>query len=71
MHGTFAGLPEGSTVFFGAPAYTISYTGGDGNDVVLTAAPAGAATTTNLVATPRSEERRGGKEGRSRWSPYH
>ena len=26
---------------------------------------------TNLVATDRSEERRVGKECRSRWSPYH
>src|SRR3712207_9538981 len=25
----------------------------------------------NLFRVPRSEERRVGKEGRSRWSPYH
>ena len=30
-----------------------------------------AATTKELVETARSEERRVGKECRSRWSPYH
>jgi autotransporter-associated beta strand protein len=34
--GTFAGLPEGSTLTFGAATFTITYAGGDGNDVVLT-----------------------------------
>ena len=34
--GTFAGLPQGATLTFNGLAYTISYTGGDGNDVVLT-----------------------------------
>jgi hypothetical protein len=38
--GTFVGLPEGSHLFSGAGQdYTISYVGGDGNDVVLTAVP--------------------------------
>lgn len=38
--GTFLGLPEGSHLFSGAGQdYTISYVGGDGNDVVLTAVP--------------------------------
>ncbi len=31
----------------------------------------GAGQITDHVAGPRSEERRGGKEGRSRWSPDH
>jgi autotransporter-associated beta strand protein len=36
--GTFTGLAQGATVPGGSGSYTISYTGGDGNDVVLTAA---------------------------------
>jgi autotransporter-associated beta strand protein len=36
VSGTFAGLPEGSQVSVGGLAFTISYHGGDGNDVVLT-----------------------------------
>ena len=39
--GTFAGLPPGSTITTGGQNFTISYTGGTGNDVVLTAAAAG------------------------------
>jgi hypothetical protein len=35
--GTFNSLPEGATVFGGGNAFSISYAGGDGNDVVLTA----------------------------------
>src|ERR1051325_10594783 len=35
--GTFAGLPEGSLVFGTGQAFHISYVGGSGNDVVLTA----------------------------------
>ncbi len=34
--GTFAGLPQGATVVLNGKKYAISYTGGDGNDVVLT-----------------------------------
>ncbi len=33
--GTFAGLPEGSTVTLSGQSFTISYIGGTGNDVVL------------------------------------
>jgi Dockerin type I domain len=33
---TFTGLPEGSVVMIGGQAFTISYVGGDGNDVTLT-----------------------------------
>ena len=35
--GTFSGLTEGSTVFVDNKAFVISYVGGDGNDVTLTA----------------------------------
>jgi autotransporter-associated beta strand protein len=35
--GAFAGLPEGAMVFAGTQAFRITYAGGDGNDVVLTA----------------------------------
>ncbi|WP_435020745.1 Ig-like domain repeat protein [Tundrisphaera sp. TA3] len=34
--GTFAGLAEGATLTLGNVVFTISYVGGDGNDVVLT-----------------------------------
>jgi len=35
--GTFTGLPEGATFAVGTATFAISYHGGDGNDVVLTA----------------------------------
>ena len=35
--GTFAGLPQGATVTVGGQFFRVSYTGGDGNDVTLTA----------------------------------
>lgn len=35
--GTFSGLAEGATVTITGASFTISYVGGDGNDVVLTA----------------------------------
>jgi len=34
--GTFAGLPEGAGIIVNGVGFTISYEGGDGNDVVLT-----------------------------------
>lgn len=37
VQGTFAGLPEGAAIAAGKYTFTISYRGGDGNDVVLTA----------------------------------
>jgi hypothetical protein len=37
VDGTFHGLPEGATVTAGRVNFTISYRGGDGNDIVLTA----------------------------------
>ena len=39
--GTFNGLPEGARFGIGACAFTITYAGGDGNDVVLTRVAAG------------------------------
>jgi fibronectin-binding autotransporter adhesin len=52
--GTFAGVPEGGFVVGGTANYTVSYVGGDGNDVVLTALAPGAATTTTLQANPQA-----------------
>jgi hypothetical protein len=46
--GTFAGLPQGAVVTIGGQAFTISYVGGTGNDVVLTRASGGP--TVQLVA---------------------
>jgi fibronectin-binding autotransporter adhesin len=34
--GTFSGLPQGKKLYIGQELFQISYTGGDGNDVVLT-----------------------------------
>ncbi len=39
VSGTFAGLGESASVFNGGQEFTISYVGGDGNDVVLFAVP--------------------------------
>ena len=36
--GTFIGLPEGSSFLVGTQSFQITYAGGDGNDVVITAA---------------------------------
>jgi hypothetical protein len=36
INGTFTGLPQGASTNVGGVFYQISYTGGDGNDVVLT-----------------------------------
>ena len=41
--GTFAGLPEGATFAAGAYSFQITYSGGTGNDVVLTSALSGCA----------------------------
>ena len=37
LNGTFAGLPQDGLISVGNSQFTIDYTGGDGNDVVLTA----------------------------------
>ena len=49
--GSFAGLPEGATVTFSGQAFKISYVGGSGNDVVLSAAKPNLALN-NSVAPP-------------------
>ncbi len=46
--GTFAGLPQGGTFVVSGTTYSISYTGGTGNDVVLTATVA----TCNNISIP-------------------
>lgn len=51
--GTFNGLAEGSVFAVGGSHFTISYTGGDGNDVVLTAN--GAPTDLNLSSSHVAE----------------
>ncbi len=56
--GTFAGLAEGATVTVNGQAYTVSYTGGTGNDVTLTrlaaAAPAVQSAVVNAGEAQRS-----------------
>jgi fibronectin-binding autotransporter adhesin len=53
VFGTFNGLAQGATFVAGTVTFQISYVGGDGNDVVLTAqAVVSLATTTTLVAVP-------------------
>ena len=37
--GQFSGLPEGANFYIGGEPFTITYVGGDGNDVVLTRIP--------------------------------
>jgi autotransporter-associated beta strand protein len=44
--GTFAGLPEGSTLVANGRTYQITYVGGDGNDVVVTDITVGGPTPT-------------------------
>ncbi len=49
--GTFAGLAEGATLAVAGKAFTISYQGGDGNDVVLTASSLPPSIATNAALT--------------------
>ena len=49
--GTFDGLPEGAPLTIGNTLFTITYVGGDGDDVVLTQAVAAAPTVTGLSPT--------------------
>src|SRR6266704_3406652 len=53
VSGTFAGLPEGSTVVLSGQTFQISYVGGTGNEVVLTVA-APNLTVNNTVAPSAS-----------------
>src|SRR5207237_7352112 len=49
VDGTFLGLAEGTVLMIGGSTFQISYQGGDGNDVVLTAL---SATNPTLEGTP-------------------
>ncbi len=61
IEGTFTGLPEGASLTIGDTPFTISYRGGDGNDVVLTAGtPAVAAPPTVTGLSPSSGPAAGG-----------
>ncbi len=67
--GTFAGLPNGSSVVLGGKSFRIQYNGGDGNDVVLlaggatklavTSVPASTPTNTNFSVTVQSQDSSG------------
>ena len=52
--GTFTGLKEGAAVEVGKARYRISYRGGDGNDVVLTATTASPSATARAAAAAES-----------------
>src|SRR3989442_11312999 len=54
----------------GASALTVSGAISTANQTA-TATPSGSVTLTSGAGIARSEERRVGKEGRSRWAPYH
>jgi ribosomal 50S subunit-recycling heat shock protein len=52
VSGTFTGLSEGASLIAGTDVFTISYLGGDGNDVVLTASsPINTTSTTGMTIT--------------------
>src|SRR5262249_20788283 len=51
VSGTFQNLPEGSTVGSALADFSLTYRGGDGNDVVIKAIPR-ATTTATLAASP-------------------
>lgn len=51
VSGTFVGLPEGSSISFNGHNFKISYKGGDGNDIVLTAVTAVTAPSTGFGVT--------------------
>jgi hypothetical protein len=55
ISGTFGGLAEGATIDAGKARFSISYLGGDGNDVVLTALPRGTAGNDGFTAQAGSE----------------
>src|SRR5258708_32965216 len=63
--GDAVGVVIGEVAWFGGNA------NGTANTGILLARGLYSHTKTNLESIPRSEERRVGKECRSRWSPYH
>lgn len=50
--GTFEGLAEGASLSVGTSTYSISYVGGDGNDIVLTRTATGGGTPTPSPVVP-------------------
>ncbi len=58
--GTFDGLPQGAPLTIGSTPFTISYHGGDGDDVVLTQATLAAPTVTGV--SPNSGPAAGGTQ---------
>lgn len=52
VSGTFAGLPQGARLTAGGVGFSISYTGGTGNDVVLTALPPPPTATADAASAP-------------------
>ncbi|MFI0537569.1 autotransporter [Streptomyces sp. WSLK1-3] len=53
--GAFEGLKEGTRLELADTTYRITYRGGDGNDVVLTAASASASPSTSSAAAPKPQ----------------
>ncbi|MFO0910374.1 MAG: Ig-like domain repeat protein [Isosphaeraceae bacterium] len=49
INGTFNGLPEGAAYVYGGQSFQVSYVGGDGNDVTLTATNVTTTTVTSSV----------------------
>ncbi|MFF4591256.1 autotransporter [Streptomyces sp. NPDC001388] len=73
--GTFAGLREGARVKLTDTVYRISYRGGDGNDVVLTAdavnsSPSARKTASAGEAAARTRSANTGMDGGMGWWPY-
>ncbi len=60
IEGTFNGLPEGASLTIGSTPFTISYQGGDGDDVVLTEGGSVAAAPTVTGLSPTSGPAAGG-----------
>jgi hypothetical protein len=55
--GTFAGLPEGTTLTVGGTTFRISYAGGTGNDVVVTVMASQAAAVSSVVVNGGAAQR--------------
>ncbi|MEU4877297.1 autotransporter [Streptomyces sp. NPDC021608] len=75
VSGSFDGLREGAEVTYAGTAYRISYRGGDGNDVVLTAAAANPAAGAERRSAPgtgpaRADGADAGRSGAFGWWPY-
>ena len=69
---SFATVASAQTwVSFDVPASTTTFATGINADAVVGRYVDSAGTTHGFLLKDRSEERRVGKECRSRWSPYH